>query len=132
MDLMSTFREMTVKGKCGHDVHISRKGLNMNIVKTLGKLPIKLFIRIIQIPLTIIYFILSFFGSVISGLGWLFGVMIFGATICLWAFGEFDSWYQVATALALSTAIVILPGWLTEFIGEGILFLKKALSDISI
>ena len=39
---MSTFREMTVKGKCGHDVHISRKGLNMNIVKTLGKLPIKL------------------------------------------------------------------------------------------
>ncbi len=104
----------------------------MSIVKTLGKLPVKLFIRIIQIPLTIIYFILSFFGSVISGLGWLFGVMIFGATICFWAFGEFDSWYQVATAFVLSTAIVILPGWLTEFIGEGILFLKKALADFTI
>ena len=102
----------------------------MSIVKRVIKNTIKAFIWLIQIPLTIIYFILSFFGSVISGLGWLFGVMIFGATICFWAFGEFDSWYQVATAFLLSTAIVILPGWLTEFIGEGILFLKRALADL--
>ena len=104
----------------------------MRIGLAIIKIIIKPVIWLIQIPLTVIYFILSFFGSVISGLGWLFGVMIFGATICFWAFGEFDSWYQVATAFVLSTAIVILPGWLTEFIGEGILFLKKALSDIPI
>ena len=108
-----------------------RKGKKMNVAKTIGRLPLKALIKIIQIPLTIIYFILSFFGSVISGIGWLFGVLVFGATICFWIFGEFDTWYQVATALGLSVAIVILPGWLTEFVGEGILFLKKALADLT-
>ncbi|MCR5474683.1 MAG: hypothetical protein K6F28_05705 [Lachnospiraceae bacterium] len=103
----------------------------MNVAKTIGKLPLKIIIKIIQILLTVIYFILSFFGSVISGIGWLFGVLVFGATICFWVFGEFDTWYQVATALGLSIAIVILPGWLTEFVGEGILFLKKALADLT-
>ena len=103
----------------------------MNVAKTIGKLPLKALIKIIQIPLTVIYFILLFFGSVISGIGWLFGILVFGATICFWVFGEFDAWYQVAVALGLSVAIVILPGWLTEFVGEGILFLKKALSDLT-
>ena len=107
------------------------KDKNMITAKTLGKLPLKTLIRIIQIPLTVIYFILSFFGSVISGIGWLFGVLVFGATICFWVFGEFNTWYQIATALGISVAIVILPGWLTDFIGEGILFLKKALSDLA-
>lgn len=104
---------------------------NMTIVKTLGKLPLKILIRIIQIPLTIIYFILSFFGSVISGIGWLFGVLVFGATICFWIFGEFTG-IQIAVALGIATAIAILPGWLTDFIGEGILFLKRALSDLTL
>ena len=108
-----------------------KKGKKMKIAKTIGRLPLKTLIRIIQIPLTVIYFILSFFGSVISGIGWLFGVLVFGATICFWVFGEFDTWYQVATALGLSVAIVILPGWLTEFVGEGILFLKKALAELA-
>lgn len=107
------------------------KGQKMNIAKKIGRLPLKALIKIIQVPLTIIYFILSFFGSVISGIGWLFGVLVFGATICFWVFGEFDTWYQVAVALGLSVAIVILPGWLTEFVGEGILFLKKALISIA-
>ena len=44
----------------------------MKTAKTLGKILMKTFIWLIQIPLTVIYFILSFFGSVISGLGWLF------------------------------------------------------------
>ena len=62
----------------------------MNIAKTIGRLPLKALIKIIQVPLTVIYFVLSFFGSVISGMG-----------------------------------------WLTEFVGEGILFLKKALADLT-
>ncbi len=101
----------------------------MTIVKTLGKLPLRLIIRIIQIPLTVIYFVLSFFGSVISGIGWLFGVIVYGATICFWIFGELNG-YQIAVALAIATAIALLPGWLTDFIGEGILFLKRALSEL--
>ena len=103
----------------------------MTLVKTLGKLPLRLFIRLIQIPLTIIYFILSFFGSVISGIGWLFGVLVFGATICFWIFGELNG-VQIAVAFAIATAIAILPGFLTDFIGEGILFLKKALEDLTL
>ncbi len=94
-------------------------------------MPIRALIRIIQIPLTVIYFILSFFGSVISGIGWLFGVLVFGATICFWIFGEFTV-IQIAVALGIATAIAILPGWLSDFIGEGILFLKRALSDLTL
>ena len=107
------------------------KGQKMNIARKVGMMPIRALIRIIQIPLTVIYFILSFFGSVISGIGWLFGVLLFGATICFWIFGELTG-IQIAVALGIATAIVILPGWLTDFIGEGILFLKRALSDLSI
>lgn len=102
----------------------------MTLVKTLGKLPLRLFIRLIQIPLTVIYFVLSFFGSMISGIGWLFGVLVFGATICFWIFGELTG-IQIVVALGIATAIAILPGWLTDFIGEGILFLKKTLSDLA-
>ncbi len=104
----------------------------MTLAKTLVKMPLKLIIWLIQIPLTVIYFILSFFGGVISGIGWLFGVLVFGATICFWLFGEFDSWIQIAVAFGISVAIMLLPGWLTDFIGEGILFLKKAMSDLDV
>lgn len=107
------------------------KDKKMTLVKTLGKLPLRLFIRLIQIPLTIIYFVLSFFGSVISGIGWFFGVIVYGATICFWIFGELNG-VQIAVAFAIATAIAILPGFLTDFIGEGILFLKKALEDLTL
>ncbi len=67
----------------------------------------------------------------ISGIGWLFGVLLFGATICFWVFGEFDVWYQIATALGISVAIVILPGWLTEFIvGNALVGARAGKSDI--
>ena len=104
----------------------------MKVLKIMGSVLLKGFIRIIQIPLTILYFILSFCGGLIAGLGWLFGVFVFGTTIILWIFGEFDTWYQIAVALAISTAIVALPGWITDFLGEGIMFLKMALSELSI
>ena len=100
-------------------------------MKTLGKLILKAFIAIIQIPLTVIYFILAFFGSVISGLGWLFGVLVFGAAICFWIFGEFDSNVQLIVTFGIATALVILPGWITNFLGEGILLLKRVLSGLT-
>lgn len=103
----------------------------MKTLRTIGKAILKGFIFVIQIPLTIIYFILSVCGGLISGLGWLFGVFVFGITIVLWVFGEFDTWYQIAVALAISTAIVALPGWITDFLGEGIMFLKMALKGFA-
>ena len=101
-------------------------------MKRIGKILLKGFITIIQIPLTIIYFIFSFLGSVISGMGWLFGTAVFGVTIILWIFGEFNTWYQVATALAISATIVWAPGFIVDFVGEGIMFLKMALSELTI
>ena len=102
------------------------------MLKKIGKMLLRGVIAVIQIPLTIIYFIFSFLGSIISGMGWLFGTAVFGVTIVLWVFGEFDTWYQVATALAISTAIVWAPGFIIDFVGEGILFLKMALAELSV
>lgn len=104
----------------------------MKVFKTMGSLVLKGFIFLIQIPLTIIYFIFSFCGGLISGLGWLFGTVVFGITIILWIFGQFDTWYQIAVALGISAAIVWAPGFITEFVGEGIMFLKRALNELAI
>ena len=104
----------------------------MRALKFTGKTILRVFIWLIQIPLTIIYFVFSFLGSVISGMGWLFGTTVFGVTIILWIFGQFDTWYQVATALGISAAIVWAPGFIVDFVGEGIMFLKMALSELSI
>lgn len=102
------------------------------MLKKIGKILLKGVIAVIQIPLTIIYFIFSFLGSIISGMGWLFGTAVFDVTIVLWVFGEFDTWYQVATALAISAAIVWAPGFIIDFVGEGILFLMMALAELSV
>ncbi len=74
---------------------------------------------------------MTFFGSVISGIGGFFGVIVYGATICFWIFVELNG-VQIAVAFAMATAIAILPGFLTDFIGEWILFLKKVLSDLDV
>lgn len=64
--------------------------------------------------------------------GWLFGTAVFGVNIILWIFGQFDTWYQIAVALGISAAIVWAPGFITEYVGEGILFLKRALLELTI
>ena len=104
----------------------------MRVFKTMGKFLLRILIKVIQIPLTAIYFIFSFLGGIIAGAGWIFGVAVFGVTIVLWIFGQFDTWYQVATALGISAAIVVLPGVITDWGGEGILFLKRALDELVI
>lgn len=101
-------------------------------MKKVGKFLLRGFINIIQIPLTIVYFVFTFLGGLISGAGWLFGTVVFGITIILWIFGQFDTWYQIAAALGISAAIVWAPGFITEFVGEGIMFLKRALNELAI
>lgn len=101
-------------------------------MKRIGKALLKAFIFVIQIPLTVVYFAFSFLGGLISGAGWIFGTVVFGVTIILWIFGQFDTWYQIAVALAISAALVWAPGFITEFVGEGIMFLKRALNELAI
>ena len=104
----------------------------MRALKLTGKTMLRVLIWFVQIPLTIIYFVFSFLGGVISGMGWLFGTAVFGVTIILWIFGEFETWYQIVTALAISATIVWAPGFITDFVGEGVLFLKRALSELTL
>ena len=101
-------------------------------MKRIGKALLKAFIFVIQIPLTVVYFVFSFLGGLISGAGWIFGTVVFGVTIILWIFGQFDTWYQIAVALGISAALVWAPGFITEFVGEGIMFLKRALNELAI
>ena len=104
----------------------------MKLLKVIGKTILKGIIAVVQIPLTVIYFVFTFLGGVISGAGWLFGTIVFGVTIILWIFGQFDTWYQIAVALGISVAIVWAPGFITEFVGEGIMFLKRSLNELTI
>ena len=98
-------------------------------MRILGRLIIRLIVGIVQIPLTIIYFGLSLVGSIASGLGWLFGVIIFGTAVVLCFFGEFDSPIQMTSTFVIAVAVAFLPGWLTNVIGEWILSLKDVLSE---
>ena len=54
------------------------------------------------------------------------------ATILEKIINDEDTWYQIAVALGISVAIVWAPGFITEFVGEGIMFLKRALNELAI
>lgn len=90
-------------------------------MRILGRLIIRLIVGIVQIPLTIIYFALSLVGSIASGLGWLFGVIIFGATVVLCFFGEFSSIREILSVFGIAAALFVIPNFLVNLIGDGIL-----------
>ncbi len=96
-----------------------------------GKLIIKILVGIIQIPLTILYFVLSLVGSIASGLGWLFGVIVFGAAIVLCFFGEFSSTREILSVFGIAAALFVIPNFLVNLMGEGILFLKDKISSLA-
>ncbi|MCR4697579.1 MAG: hypothetical protein K5654_09745, partial [Lachnospiraceae bacterium] len=101
---------------------------SMRVLRFLGKLIIKILVGILQIPLTIVYFVLSLVGSIASGLGWFFGLIIFGVALVLCFFGEFDSTREMLSVFGIAAALFIIPNFLVNLIGDGILFLKDALS----
>lgn len=100
-------------------------------MRILGRLIIRLIVGIVQIPLTIIYFALSLVGSIASGLGWLFGVIVFGAAVVLCLFGEFGSTREMLSVFGIAAALFIIPNFLVNLMGEGILFLKDKLSSLA-
>ena len=101
----------------------------MRVLRFLGKLIIKILVGIIQIPLTILYFVLSLVGSIASGLGWLFGVIVFGAAIVLCFFGEFGSTREMLSVFGIAAALFVIPNFLVNLMGEGILILKEKLTS---
>ena len=104
---------------------------SMRVIGFFGKLMIKILIGILQIPLTMIYFALSLVGSIASGLGWLFGIIIFGVAVILCFFGEFSSTKEMISVFGIATALFIVPNFLVNMIGDGILFLKDKLSSLT-
>ncbi len=100
-------------------------------MRILGRLIIRLIVGIVQIPLTIVYFALSLVGSIASGLGWLFGVIIFGDAVVLCFFGEFGSTREMLSVFGIAAALFIIPNFLVNMIGEGILLLKDKLSALT-
>ena len=100
-------------------------------MKILGKLMLRMIVGIMQIPLTIIYFVLSLVGSIASGLGWLFGVIIFGAAVVMCFFGEFESTREMLSVFGIAAALFVIPNFLVNLMGEGILFLKDKLSSLA-
>ncbi len=100
-------------------------------MRRIAKIMLRLIVMVIQIPLTIIYFIIGAVGSLLSGAGWLIGIILFGFALLLFIFGEFDSSRQMAVMVGVAGCLVILPEWITTLLTEGILGIKGFLSDLA-
>lgn len=101
----------------------------MDMIKMIGKEIIKLLVFVVQIPLSIVYFVLSFAGAVISGLGWLFGALLFVIALVLCIFQEFDSWRQAASIFVVAAICAVLPQIICIYGCEWILRIKSILAD---
>ena len=100
-------------------------------MKKIIKSVFKVIVFTVQIPLTIIYFITGALGSILSGAGWLIGILLFGLALLLFVFGEFDSRGQMAVMMGVAAGLVILPEGVTTFLTEGILGVKGFLSGLT-
>ena len=101
------------------------------IMRFIGKLLLRIILFVIGIPITILYFALSFFGSIITGIGYIAGVALFGLTLILWITGQFEVWYQIVVAFGISLGVFLIPMWFTESGGEALLLLKGQLDHLA-
>ena len=99
-------------------------------MRTIGRILLKLMIGIVQIPLTVIYFIFSFLGGALSGIGYICGVIIFIATLIFWIFGVLDAWWHVLVGMGIAAGVAFGPVMINELGGEAILKLKGLLASI--
>ena len=100
-------------------------------MKTIVKMLLKLIVFIIQIPLTIAYFVIGIIGSLLKGAGWLTGILLFGFALLLFVFREFDSTKQMMVMLGVAAGLVIIPEPVTIFLTEGILSIKDFIGGIA-
>jgi hypothetical protein len=94
------------------------------------KVLLRILIWIIQIPLTVIYFVFGLIGSISTGLGWWLGGIIYTITIILCVFRQFNSTKEIIIAFAVATALSFLPRFITEFVCDKILKVKEFLDGL--
>lgn len=75
---------------------------------------------------------MSFFvvGGVLSGAGWIAGIVVFMITGICWLFGQFDAWYQPMIGIGISGAVAFMPTLITDFSGSVILKIKGLLHTV--
>lgn len=95
------------------------------------KLLMKLIIAIIQIPLTLLYFVLILIGSVLAGAGWIIGILVFIITAVCWLFGQFNVWYQPLIGIIIAGAVAFVPAIVTDVSGSLILKIKSILQLVN-
>lgn len=95
------------------------------------KLLMKLIIAIIQIPLTLLYFVLNLIGSVLAGAGWIIGILVFIITAVCWLFGQFNAWYQPLIGIIIAGAVAFVPAIVTDVSGSLILKIKSILQLVN-
>ena len=95
------------------------------------KILLKLIVFIVQIPLTIAYFVIGIVGSLLKGAGWLTGIILFGLALLLFVFREFDSTRQMMVMIGVAAGLMILPEPVTIFLTEGILNIKDFMSGLA-
>ncbi len=100
-------------------------------MKIIVKILLKLIVFIIQIPLTIAYFVIGILGSLLKGAGWLTGILLFGFALLLFVFREFDSTKQMMIMLGVAAGLVIIPEPVTMFLTEGILSIKDFIGGLA-
>ena len=103
----------------------------MEIVKKIFRLLIRVIVAIIQIPLTIAYFVIGILGSLLKGAGWLSGMVLFGLALILFIFREFDSTRQMLIMLGIAAGFVIIQEPVTMFLTEGILSIKDFIGSLA-
>jgi len=94
------------------------------------KFMMKLIIALIQIPLTLLYFVLNLIGGIITGAGWIIGILIFMITAVCWIFGQFDVWFQPIIGIVIAGTVAFMPALITDFGGSIILKFKKLLQTM--
>lgn len=106
--------------------HVQRLEADMIILK----FTMKLIIAMIQIPLTLLYFILNLVGSVLAGTGWIIGILVFIITAVCWLFGQFNAWYQPLIGIMIAGAVAFVPVMITDIGGSAILKIKGILHSV--
>jgi len=94
------------------------------------KLLLKIIFGIIQIPLTIVYFVLNIIGGILAGTGWIVGVIVFIITGICWLFGQFNAWYQPLIGIMIAGVVAFIPAMVTDLGGSAILKIKEILHSV--
>ncbi|MGB4658925.1 MAG: hypothetical protein WBI07_07090, partial [Mobilitalea sp.] len=91
---------------------------------------LKLLCFILNIILTVVYFIIGTAGSIFTGIGYLSGSIIGILTIIFWIFGEYSGWRQVLGSFALAVGLFIVPLGLTKYGTRGVLWLMDRVDEL--